>query len=37
MTASRFELNSDLEKNRGPWFYRDGKQLAFPLFGDELG
>jgi hypothetical protein len=33
----RFELNSDFDKSRGPWFYRDGKQLAFSLFDDELG
>jgi hypothetical protein len=33
----RFELNSDFDKSRGPWFYRDGKQIAFPLFDGELG
>jgi hypothetical protein len=32
----RFELNSNFDKSRGPWFYKEGKQIAFPLFDDEL-
>ena len=33
----RFELNSNFAKSRGPWFYKQGKQIAFPLFDDEFG